>query len=172
MKKLFIILFVAISFSLYPLLSHATEPWVYRYATHQYGNTVVYHTGIPILDSLYRVRHPLETQCDMNDRTQRKFARIIRHSLTKSEKEFFIEHDPSVKIVFTVSSENNRSCEIAFVFFYTDKPHDILSLSTIEKLHKRLMGRQVISSEHTLNDYYHSDIYITPRLIENRPIKF
>lgn len=108
----------------------------------------------------------------MNERTQSKFARIIRHSLTKSEKEFFIEHDPPVKIVFTVSSENNRSCEVAFVFFYTDQPHDILSLSTIEKLHKRLMGRQVISSEHTQNEYYHSDIVITPRLIENRPIKF
>ena len=172
MKKLFIILFVAISFSLYPLLSHATEPWVYRYTTQQDGNTVIYHTSIPILDSLYRVRHPLETQCDMNYRTQRKFARIIRHSLTKSEKELFIEHDPTVKIVFAVSTENNRSCEVAFVFYYTDKPHDRLSLSTIEKLHKRLMDRRIISSEPTLNDYYHSDIFITPRLIENRPIKF
>lgn len=169
MKRLLII---AIAFLLHPSLSHATEPWVYQYATHQDGNTVVYHTSIPILDSLHRVRHPLETQCDMNDRTQRKFARIIRHSLTKSEKELFIKHDPTVKIVFAVSTENNRSCEVAFVFYYTDKPHDILSLSTIEKLHKRLMGRQVISSEHTKNEYYHSDIVITPRLIENRPIKF
>lgn len=172
MKKLFIILFIAIGFLLSPTLSHATEPWVYRYATQQDGNTVVYHTSIPILDSLLETPQPFENYCRMSNRTMRKLARIIRHSLTKSEKELFIEHEPPVKISLTVSTENNRCCEVAFVFYYTNKPHDILSLSTIEKLHKRLIGRRVISSEHTQNEYYHSGIVITQRLIENRPIKF
>ena len=148
-----------------------------------YGNedpsTYIYQKDTTLYDSLVATSTQLEMPASTWGRdypdvpSTNAISTIISQCLTKKEKTLFTNNENYRNFVFcqiVVDKKCNRICEVSFLFPFTDTPHQLLSLRSIKKIYKRLMGLTVYGERKTPSDYFYADIFFDKQMANRLPV--
>ena len=147
-----------------------------------YGNedpsTYIYQKDTTLYDSLVATRAQLEMPASTWGRDEpdvpstNAISTIISQCLTKKEKYLFTPNENYRNFAFcriVVDKKCNCICEVSFWFPFTDTPHQLLSLRSIKKIYKRLMGLTVYGERKTPSEYFYADIHFDEQMAHGLP---